>query len=487
MSGVRAMHALAFVLAAVGFTACGGTSSAPDSSTPPAPSTPSAAFTFSPASPLVNQSVQFTDSSTGNPTSWSWDFGDGGTSAAQHPSHAFAMAGTFTVTLTARNAAGSNGTSRAVTSRADTPLSEVRLPMGEYDMGDHHGFVDPSHPSDELPIHKVRVDAFFVAATPTTNAQFLAFLNDALSRRLIEVRSGIVYAAGGSDAYFYTRQYAAYSSIGFDGTAFSIADFRANHPVVGVMWFGAAAYCNWLSGQKGLQPCYDLSTWACDFTKNGYRLPTEAEWEYAARGGQYAPYYNYPWGNDQDVTKANWPDSKDPYEGTDPATYPWTTPVGFYDGKLHLKSEHSWPGPAASYQTASGSNAFGLYDMAGNVWQFVNDWYGQNYYGISPYDNPKGPDSGFIMPDGKPYRGMRGGNWYNGYPIGSVNDGHSRVSNRNPSYYRGPQDPNHPWYHVGFRVVRNDGAAFDAPADWALLAMLRLAGPQGVDMLRRHP
>jgi hypothetical protein len=58
------------------------------------------------------------------------------------------------------------------------------------------------------------------------------------------------------------------------------------------------------------------------------------------------------------------------------------------------------------------------------------------------------------MPDGKPYRGMRGGNWYNGYDTNGVNDGHSRVSNRNPSYYRGPQDPNHPWYHVGFRVVR---------------------------------
>ena len=89
------------------------------------------------------------------------------------------------------------------------------------------------------------------------------------------------------------------------------------------------------------------------------------------------------------------------------------------------------------------------------MWQFVNDWYGQNYYSVSPYDNPKGPDSTFKMPDGKPYRGMRGGNWYNGDIINGVDDGHSRVSNRNPSYYRGPQDPNNPWYHVGFRVARN--------------------------------
>jgi len=84
----------------------------------------------------------------------------------------------------------------------------------------------------------------------------------------------------------------------------------------------------------------------------------------------------------------------------------------------------------------------------------VNDWYGNNYYSVSSYDNPAGPDSGFIMPDGKTYRGMRGGNWYNGDVISGVNDGHSRVSNRNPSYYRGPQDPNHPWYHVGFRIAR---------------------------------
>jgi hypothetical protein len=82
---------------------------------------------------------------------------------------------------------------------------------------------------------------------------------------------------------------------------------------------------------------------------------------------------------------------------------------------------------------------------------------------------------------------MRGGNWYNGYPTAGVNDGHSRVSNRNPSYYRGPQDPNHPWYHVGFRVVRNDGALFGAPLGYALFAMPRLPGLQGMGVLRRHP
>jgi formylglycine-generating enzyme required for sulfatase activity len=334
----------------------------------------------------------------------------------------------------------------------DTSLTEVQITGGEYEMGDHFGFVDPGHPSDETPLHKVKVNSFSIATTETTNKQLLDYLTSALSNGLIEVRNNMVYAVGGSDIYYLTNQYASFYSIGFDGSNFSIKDFRANHPVVGVMWYGAAAYCNWLSLQKGLQQCYNLTSWVCDFTKNGYRLPTEAEWEYAARGGHTNPYYNYPNGNAIDITSVNLPDSHDPYETVD---YPNTTPVGFYDGKLKLKSEYNWPGSVSSYQTNNGANGFGLYDMEGNVWEFMNDWYGQDYYSVSPYDNPKGPDTGFIMPDGKPYRGMRGGNWYNGLVTNGVNDGHSRVSNRNPSYYRGPQDPNHPYYHLGFRVVRN--------------------------------
>ena len=337
----------------------------------------------------------------------------------------------------------------------DLNITEVPLAGGEYEMGDHFGFVDPSHPSDETPVHKVKVNSFYLSKTEISNLQFLAFLNSYLLKGLVEVRNNIVYGTGGNDAYYYLNQNSSYYSIGYDGKVFSIADFRSNHPVVGVMWCGAAAFCNWLSSQNGLQECYNLKTWDCDFTKNGYRLPTEAEWEYAGRGGQYNPYFIYPTGNTPDIAKANLPESGDPYET---GSYPLTTPVGFYDGKLKKKSEYNWPGSLTTYQTSDGANAFGLDDMQGNVWEFVNDWYGQDYYSASIYDNPKGPTSGFIMPDGKAYRGMRGGNWYNGLITNGINDGHSRVANRNPSYYRGPQDPNHPWYHIGFRVARNYSA-----------------------------
>ncbi|MGD0035787.1 MAG: DUF1566 domain-containing protein [Bacteroidota bacterium] len=338
----------------------------------------------------------------------------------------------------------------------DLNIVEVLIPGGNFDMGDHYGFGDPSHPSDELPIHTVKIDSLFMTRTDITNQQYLAFLNSSLLQGSIEVRSNIVYAVGDTNIYCYTHQYASSYSISYDGKVFYITDFRANHPVVGIMWYGILAYCNWLSLQNGLQECYTLKTQSCDFTKTGYRLPTEAEWEYSARGGQKNPYYNYPWGNDLDITKANWPDSKDPYESLDSTTYPWTTPVVFYNGALHLKSEYNWPGSVTSYQTSNGANAFGLYDMAGNVWQAVNDWYETNYYSVSPYDNPKGPvlDSASLMPDGKRYRGMRGGNWYNGDIINSVNDGHSRVSNRDPAYYRGPIAEKDSWSEVGFRVTR---------------------------------
>jgi sugar lactone lactonase YvrE/formylglycine-generating enzyme required for sulfatase activity len=333
------------------------------------------------------------------------------------------------------------------------PNGMVLIPGGEFSMGDHHDLGGREHRSDEVPIHTVRIDSFFIDVTEVTNRQYCQYLNSALSQGLIEVKDGDVYLAGGRDVLCETCESASYSRIGWDGSTFTVLDNKEDHPMIGVRWHGAVSYCNWLSAQKGYESCYDLSvgdratdTTNGDFSKNGFRLPTEAEWEYAGRGGQYESYDIFPWGNDADNSKANWPNSGDPYET---GSQPWTTPVGFYNGQLHHKSDFGWPGNQDSYQTSDGSNSYGLYDMAGNVWEWCNDWYKRDYYSSSPKDNPKGPDSGTPMRDGKPYHVLRSGNWYNG------EWGHSRVANRNPAYYRGPDDPDHAWYHIGFRIVRN--------------------------------
>ena len=349
----------------------------------------------------------------------------------------------------------------------------VPIPAGSFEMGDHHGFVDPKHESDEVPIHTVRLDAFYIGINDVTTREYCDFLNSALGQKLIAVRDGGVYLTGGSDLLFETRGMSPYSRIGWDGKTFAVLDKKENHPIVCIRWSGAAVYSNGLSERKKLPLCYNTATWECDFNKSGFRLPTEAEWEYAARGGQQKPYWNFPWANEADPTKANWPQSKNPFHS---GPQPWTTPAGFFDGKLHHKADFDWPGAQESFQTANGANGFGLYDMAGNVWQFVNDWYERDYYSYSPADNPPGPERGSVMPDGKAYRGLRGGNWFNG------EDGHSRVSNRNPSYYRGPQDPNHPYYHVGFRVVlpiAAESRAVIKPTPVQLIASRRGGGGGG--------
>ncbi len=329
--------------------------------------------------------------------------------------------------------------------QAQQSIPELTLiPSGKFEMGDHHGFVDPKHGGDETPIHTVRLDAFYMGIYTVTTKEYCEFLNSALTAKQIEVRDGGVYLVGGKELLCETRTMSPYSRIGWGGKAFSVLDKKEQHPMICIRWPGAAAYCHWLSAQRGQPLCYNTTTWECDFNKSGFRLPTEAEWEYAARGGQLSPYWNFPWANEADPTKANWPESKNPFRA---GPIPWTTPVGFFNGQLHKKSDFGWPGTQETFQTSNGANGYGFYDMSGNVWQFINDWYGRDYYAYSPAENPPGPASGSLVQDGKPYRGMRGGNWYNG------ENGHGRVSNRNPSYYRGPQDPDHPYYHLGFRVV----------------------------------
>ena len=388
-----------------------------------------------------------------------------GTSA--QPSFTPDVAGTYTASLIVNDGKLSSPAATVSITVSAAPSSGTNftpvfahVPGGSYVMGDHFNFVDPDHPSDEIPLHTVTISPFYMSTTLVTNTEYAAYLNAALNSGLIEVRSGIVYAVGGSNIFFYTTASVPLSTISYASNTFTVRSGRELHPVTGVRWFGAAAFANWLSTRDGYTPCYDLATGACDLTKSGYRLPTESEWEYAARGGQTNPYYQFPWGNDTnaDGRLSNWQGSGDPWENGD---FPHTTPVGFYNGSLRSKASYNWPAADTTYQTRDSTNAFGLTDMAGNVWQWVNDWYSNTYYQYCVTNNitvdPPGPTSGDISQNNLPWRAMRGGTWWNGG--GQQFLGYSRVSNRDPSWSLGgspDSNPDSAWLQVGFRVMRPD-------------------------------
>lgn len=175
---------------------------------------------------------------------------------------------------------------------------------------------------------------------------------------------------------------------------------RGNRPVINVKWYDAVEYCNWLSQQQGLTPVYTINgdDVTPNWNTNGYRLPTEAEWEYAAReGGKKVRF-----GNGQNTllrTEANFNASQ-------------TVPVNSFK-----------------------PNALGLYNMSGNVWEWCWDWFDSEYYKVSPAVNPKGPASG-------PARLLRGGSWHSSAV-------HCRVAFRN---YGTPTCRD---TYYGFRVVRS--------------------------------
>jgi formylglycine-generating enzyme required for sulfatase activity len=143
-----------------------------------------------------------------------------------------------------------------------------------------------------------------------------------------------------------------------------------NNPVEQVRWSDAVQFCNHRSQLEGLQPCYDPTTWKCNFHANGYRLPTEAEWEYACRAGAATTFFFGD--NSSQLGDYAWFDKN---AGGHPQ------PVG-----------HKMP------------NAWGLYDICGNVWQWCNDFYQVDYYLQAPRQDPAGPDSGKT-------KVLRGGAW----------------------------------------------------------------------------
>lgn len=221
----------------------------------------------------------------------------------------------------------------------------VLIPGGWFLMGSETG------QENERPLHRVWVDSFYLAECQTTNAEYVEYLS-----------------ATGAQAPPFCR------------------DPNLNNPhqpVVGVSWFEAVQYCGWLSSVSG----------------NRYRLPSEAEWERAARGGVDGKAF--PWGDDP-------PQSLRSYDKR------WLT----------------GPEPVRSRS----SNAFGLYDICENVHEWCRDWYQADYYALSPERNPAGPETG-------ERRSSRGGSWRH----------HVKVSR---CAARSSIPPGFQYADYGFRVAR---------------------------------
>ena len=277
------------------------------------------------------------------------------------------------------------------------PADMAYIPGGGFEMGDHHDGVE----AHERPLHPVLLDPFFMGRYEVTNQQYADFLNSALASGSVYVLGDQVYGTENNEVYCDTAASHAYCQIVYDAAVFTVAtkagrDMSAD-PMVQVSWYGAAAYCNWRSVGQGYQTCYDLVTWQCDFAKHGYRLPTEAEWEYAARGANQNPYYRFPWGDTINHDHANYR-----ADGSIPSQPYDTSPYSM--GTFHP----DWDDPPYPYTSVVGSfppNALGLYDMAGNVWDWCYDWYNGQYYDVSDYDNPTGPAA-------STGRVFRGGSWY---------------------------------------------------------------------------
>jgi serine/threonine-protein kinase len=270
----------------------------------------------------------------------------------------------------------------------------VYVPSGEFLMGSSEeevqNVVDQCAQNDsdriycekwmngEIPQHAVGLNSFWIDKHEVTNAQYAAFLND----------NGNLKEEGTT----WLNLESEYSLIEEVDGHFQSKEGYRDHPVVEVSWYGANAYAAWVGG----------------------RLPTEAEWEYAARSPES---YTYPWGNAFDCTRGNF-DDESVYdtevvmwgEGCD--GFQETAPVG------------SFPG---------GDSWVGAFDMAGNVWEWVADWYDQDYYDNSPLGNPAGPSLGI-------YRVVRGGAFYN-------------IAWRARCNYRGSKFPYDRDWGLGFRVV----------------------------------
>ena len=221
----------------------------------------------------------------------------------------------------------------------------VKVEGGSFDMGSSALNYDklPEDQVPEIPVHRVTLDAFSMSKYEITNRQYCAFLNEKGNQ-----------SEGGTEWIRLEGIYIDKCRISRESDRFVVESGYEDHPVIYVSWYGARAYCTWLSSK----------------IRKEVRLPTEAEWEYAARGGNKSKGYTYSGSNT--LGEVAW------YEDNS-------------SGEVHKVGGKS-------------PNELELYDMSGNVYEWCSDWYYGDYYSSSVSSDPKGPSSGTS-------RVLRGGSW----------------------------------------------------------------------------
>lgn len=263
--------------------------------------------------------------------------------------------------------------------------------------------------NDETP-HQVTITGrVFMAATEVTNTQYVNALQWAFEEGYCNVSGGVVIDAIDGSTKVLLNLLSPDCQILWTGTTFTTS--YPDRPVVEVTWFGAAAYCDWLSLREGMCPAYNHDSWNFNgidpYSTIAYRLPTEAEWELACRAGTETLF------NTGDCLNAN---TESNYRGHQPA--------GACDVGQYLRESTN----VGVYPP----NSWGLFDMHGNVFEWCNDWYG-NYNGS--VTDPSGAATGN-------FRVVRGGSW------------DVRATNCR-SAHRGESDPTYTYSIGGFRPVRN--------------------------------
>ncbi|GAA0513535.1 formylglycine-generating enzyme family protein [Paractinoplanes deccanensis] len=274
-------------------------------------------------------------------------------------------------------------------------MPQASIPAQTFAMGDAHG--DGAHPDGERPVHPVRLAAFDIDVTAVTVADFRAFVEATGYRTEAETYgwSAVFHLAVTDESAIVGTMAGTPWWVGVSGADWAhpggpSSSAAGDHPVVHVSWNDARAYCAWA----------------------GRRLPTEAEWECAARGG--APSLRYPWGDD---LPAEW--ACNIWQGTFPAVN---------------TEEDGWltTAPARFFEP----NAYGLYQPVGNVWEWCADWFSPTYYAVSPRDDPPGPPIGAA-------RVIRGGSYLC----------HDSSCNRYRNAARSSNTPDSSTGNTGFRTV----------------------------------